>query len=123
MIVWACQRAGQLGNHWDLINVWTDNLGLHRYYEQNGFRHVRTLDLADCPSDALFQRPAIDPRIARGNHRLTDASPRTARHPTARPPVSPRRRCRVQRIGPAAGPHHRAVLTPSLVCCRVPTDT
>jgi len=50
------------------IDVWTDNFGLHRHYEQNGFRHVRTLDLADYPTGALFRRPAIEPRIARGNH-------------------------------------------------------
>jgi hypothetical protein len=41
------------------IDVWTDNVGLHRYYEQRGFKHVRTLDL-DYPSGALFQRPATD---------------------------------------------------------------
>lgn len=49
VIEWACQRAGQLGNQWVRIDVWTDNTGLHRYNEHNGFRHVRTLDLADYP--------------------------------------------------------------------------
>jgi predicted N-acetyltransferase YhbS len=58
IIDWACARAGQLGNHWVRIDVWTDNVGLHRYYEKRGFKHVRTLDLADYPSGALFQRPA-----------------------------------------------------------------
>jgi hypothetical protein len=54
--------------------VWTDNLGLHRYYEQNGFRHVRTLDLPDYPSGALFQRAATDPRSARDDgHRLNES--------------------------------------------------
>jgi predicted N-acetyltransferase YhbS len=57
LIDWACTRAGQLGNHWVRVDVWTDNVGLHRYYEQRGFKHVRTLDL-DYPSGALFQRPA-----------------------------------------------------------------
>ena len=33
---------------------------LHRYYEQRGFVHVRTLDLSDYPSGALFQRKATD---------------------------------------------------------------
>ncbi|MGC4943811.1 GNAT family N-acetyltransferase [Kribbella sp. DT2] len=32
---------------------------VHRYYEQRGFKHVRTLDL-DYPSGALFQRAATD---------------------------------------------------------------
>jgi hypothetical protein len=27
-------RAGQLGNYWVRIDVWTDNTGLHRYYWQ-----------------------------------------------------------------------------------------
>jgi hypothetical protein len=49
-----------LGNDWVRIDVWTDNVGLHRYYQQRGFRHVRTLDLSDCPSGALFQRHATD---------------------------------------------------------------
>src|SRR5215207_11506898 len=44
IIDWACRRAGELGNDWVRIDVWTDNTGLHRYYEQQGFRHVRTLD-------------------------------------------------------------------------------
>jgi predicted N-acetyltransferase YhbS len=60
VIDWACDRAGQLGNRWVRIDVWTDNTGLHRYYENRGFKHVRTLNLADYPSGALFQRPATD---------------------------------------------------------------
>jgi hypothetical protein len=44
VIEWARKRAGELGNNWDGIDVSTDNLGLHRYDEQRGFRHVRTLD-------------------------------------------------------------------------------
>ncbi|WUJ72351.1 GNAT family N-acetyltransferase [Kribbella soli] len=64
VIDWACKRAGDLGNHWVRIDVWTDNVGLHRYYEERGFTHVRTLDLADYPSGALFQRPATNWREA-----------------------------------------------------------
>lgn len=60
VVDWACDRAGQLGNRWVRIDVWTDNVGLHRYYEKRGFKHVRTLDLANYPSGALFQRPATD---------------------------------------------------------------
>jgi hypothetical protein len=63
VIEWACKRAGELGNDWVRIDVWTDNIGLHRY-EQRGFRHVRTLDLSDYPSGALFQRKATDRREA-----------------------------------------------------------
>lgn len=60
MIEWACRRAGELGNNWVRIDVWTDNIGLHWYYEQRGFKHVRTLDLSDYLSGALFQRAATD---------------------------------------------------------------
>ena len=52
--------AGSLRLSGHRIDVWTDNIGLHRYYENRGFKHVRTLDLADYPSGALFQRPATD---------------------------------------------------------------
>jgi len=75
VIEWACDRAGQLGNHWVRIDVWTDNVGLHRYYERNGFRAVRTLDLSDYPSGALFQRPATDPRAERATrHQLHEVT-------------------------------------------------
>jgi hypothetical protein len=61
---WACRGAHRLGLHWLRIDVWTDDTGLHDYYLRNGFKHVRTLDLADYPSGALFQRPCdVDPRV------------------------------------------------------------
>jgi hypothetical protein len=46
---WACHRAHRLGRHSLRIDVWTDSTVLHRYYENNSFKHVRTLDLADYP--------------------------------------------------------------------------
>jgi GNAT superfamily N-acetyltransferase len=49
VIDWACKRAGDLGNHRGRIDVWTDNAGLHRYYENRGFKHIRTLGLALWP--------------------------------------------------------------------------
>ncbi|MGC9670843.1 N-acetyltransferase family protein [Planosporangium sp. 12N6] len=55
---WACDRAAQLGKEWVRIDVWTHNEPLHRYYLSNGFEHVRTLNLEDYPSGALFQRQA-----------------------------------------------------------------
>ncbi|MEQ7127567.1 GNAT family N-acetyltransferase [Actinopolymorpha sp. B11F2] len=54
---WASAKAATLGKAWVRIDVWTDNTPLHRYYQRNGFQHVRTLD-SDYPSGALFQRPA-----------------------------------------------------------------
>jgi predicted N-acetyltransferase YhbS len=72
VIEWACKRAGELGNNWVRIDVWTDNVGLHRYYEQRGFHHVRTLDMIDYPSGALFQRKATDRRETRTDAVITD---------------------------------------------------
>jgi GNAT superfamily N-acetyltransferase len=53
---WACARAASLGKDWVRIDVWTDNEPLHRYYHRHEFEHVRSLDLDDYPSGALFQR-------------------------------------------------------------------
>jgi predicted N-acetyltransferase YhbS len=72
VIEWACKRAGELGNDWVRIDVWTDNVGLHRYYELRGFRHVRTLDLSDYPSGALFQRQATDHRQTHADAVITE---------------------------------------------------
>jgi RimJ/RimL family protein N-acetyltransferase len=55
---WACLQAGVLAKDWVRIDVWTDNVALHKYYLRNGFQHVRTLELDDYPSGALFQRRA-----------------------------------------------------------------
>ncbi|MGW5363044.1 GNAT family N-acetyltransferase [Actinopolymorpha pittospori] len=52
---WAAAKAGQQGNDWIRVDVWTDNKPLHDYYLHNGFEHVRTLH-SDYPSGALFQR-------------------------------------------------------------------
>lgn len=54
---WASAKAAHLGKRWVRIDVWTDNTPLHKYYQRNGFTHVRTLN-SDYPSGALFQRPA-----------------------------------------------------------------
>jgi hypothetical protein len=37
---------------------------LHCYYEERGFKWVRTLDLANYPSGAPYQRPATNWREA-----------------------------------------------------------
>ncbi len=54
------QCAAKQGAKWVRMDVWTNNYDLHRYYLRQGFQHVRTLDLPDYPSDALFQRPVND---------------------------------------------------------------
>ena len=92
VIEWACKRAGELGNDWVRIDVWTDNVGLHRYYEQRGFRHVRTLDLSDYPSGALFQRQATDRHQAQADSVITEL---THDLPTRSQPENSARRARI----------------------------
>ncbi|MGH3344574.1 MAG: GNAT family N-acetyltransferase, partial [Carbonactinosporaceae bacterium] len=57
ILEWVNQQAKQAGARWLRVDVWTDNTGLHRYYLQRGFTHVRTVRRDDYPSGALFQRP------------------------------------------------------------------
>jgi len=43
--------------------VWKTNWALHRYYKEQGFEHLRTLESPDCwdyPSAVLFQKPTAD---------------------------------------------------------------
>jgi predicted N-acetyltransferase YhbS len=95
VIEWACKRAGELGNSWVRIDVWTDNVGLHRYYEQRGFQHVRTLDLSDYPSGALFQRKASDRQHAQADAVITEL---THELPTRTEPDASARRARISPI-------------------------
>lgn len=95
VIEWACKRAGELGNNWVRIDVWTDNIGLHRYYEQRGFHHVRTLDLSDYPSGALFQRKATDRRESDADAAITEL---TYELPTRSQPDTSARRARISLI-------------------------
>ena len=75
--------------------MWTDNVGLHRYYEQRGFRHVRTLDLSDYPSGALFQRRATDRHQAQADSVITEL---TYDLPTRSQPDTSARRARITLI-------------------------
>jgi ribosomal protein S18 acetylase RimI-like enzyme len=64
LIDWAGVRGmDSCHARWTRIDVWTTNSGLHRYYEGQGFEHLRTLKFEDCwdyPSAALFQKPTAD---------------------------------------------------------------
>ena len=95
VIEWACKRAGELGNNWVRIDVWTDNIGLHRYYEQRGFVHVRTLDLSDYPSGALFQRKATDRHQPQPDAAITELAHDL---PTKSQPETSARRARITLI-------------------------
>lgn len=39
-----------------ILDAWTTNEGLHRYYRSQGFRHVRIVPGHWTPSAALFER-------------------------------------------------------------------
>ncbi|MFC5265072.1 hypothetical protein ACFPJ1_23415 [Kribbella qitaiheensis] len=83
------------------IDVWTDNVGLHRYYEQRGFRHVQTLDLGDYPSGALFQRAATGRHQTQQEAVITEL---THDLPTSSQPETSARRARITLVPSIAWP-------------------
>lgn len=67
LLDWCGNRAYEEGARWLRLDAWTTNHALHDYYRSQGFEHLRTVERADYPSGALFQRPArpvATPRLA-----------------------------------------------------------
>ncbi len=62
LVDWATRRAAlEYGAVETRIDVWTDNLALHRYYRGIGFEFVRVAqDCGTYPSCALFRRSVPD---------------------------------------------------------------
>lgn len=58
MLNWACSRALQQGRTTLRLDAWRDNYDLHKYYEKQGFVHLRTEPVPGRGSGALFERPA-----------------------------------------------------------------
>ncbi len=58
MVDWASRVAALEGRDWVRIDTWRTNTGLHRYYEDLGFKHVRTESPVHRRSGWLAQRPA-----------------------------------------------------------------
>jgi GNAT superfamily N-acetyltransferase len=58
LLDWASRRAASLGKRWVRLDAWRSNHELQRYYRDRGFKHVRTVELAQRKSGALFQREA-----------------------------------------------------------------
>jgi GNAT superfamily N-acetyltransferase len=56
LLGWAADLARRTGRAQLRLDAWKTNEGLHRYYKQQGFRHVRTIDLPHRGSGALFER-------------------------------------------------------------------
>jgi GNAT superfamily N-acetyltransferase len=62
---WAGEQAETAGRKWLRLDAWSSNPGLHRYYLNHGFRHVRTVTAPDIPSGVRFERDATI-RLGRG---------------------------------------------------------
>ncbi|WP_078969773.1 GNAT family N-acetyltransferase [Streptomyces natalensis] len=58
MLNWASQKAEKAGKRWLRVDAWKTNDDLGRYYEAQGFKRVRTVDLPHRRSGALYQRRA-----------------------------------------------------------------
>ncbi|MDJ0342798.1 GNAT family N-acetyltransferase [Streptomyces sp. H10-C2] len=55
---WCGDRGARSGARWLRLDAWTTNTGLHRYYQHQGFEHVRTVYAADAfGSGWVAQRP------------------------------------------------------------------
>lgn len=65
LIRWAGRWARkQYGARWIRIDVWTTNIALHSYYENEEFSFLRFCDYVEYPSAALFQRSTAHIRSA-----------------------------------------------------------
>lgn len=58
----AAQVAAEAGRPLLRLDAWKTNPGLHRYYQDRGWRYVRTVDLPHRKSGVLFERPVSDLR-------------------------------------------------------------
>ncbi|MFK4084164.1 GNAT family N-acetyltransferase [Kribbella sp. NPDC020789] len=57
---WCSRETARRGGKLLRLDAWRTNLDLQKYYLSQGFRHVRTVELAHRNSGALFERPATD---------------------------------------------------------------
>ncbi|WP_445277538.1 GNAT family N-acetyltransferase [Streptomyces sp. DSM 41033] len=60
LVDWASNLAVLEGRDWVRIDTWRTNGGLHTYYEQLGFKHVRTESPPHRRSGWLAQRAVTD---------------------------------------------------------------
>jgi GNAT superfamily N-acetyltransferase len=65
LIDWAGKWAKQqYGARWIRIDVWTTNIALHSYYENQGFGFLKFCGDVDYPSAALFQKSTASSEAA-----------------------------------------------------------
>ncbi|MFC5822483.1 GNAT family N-acetyltransferase [Nonomuraea insulae] len=63
IVNWSVDQAAQRGFPWLRLDVWKTNHGLQRYYLEQGFAHVRTVEVAGRDSGACFQRQAVPTKV------------------------------------------------------------
>ncbi|MFC5833265.1 GNAT family N-acetyltransferase [Nonomuraea insulae] len=63
IVNWSVDQAAQRGLPWLRLDVWKTNHGLQRYYLEQGFEHVRTVEVPGRDSGACFQRQAVSTRV------------------------------------------------------------
>jgi GNAT superfamily N-acetyltransferase len=59
IVNWSVDQAAQQGFPCLRLDVWKTNHGLQRYYLEQGFEHVRTVEVPGRDSGACFQRQAV----------------------------------------------------------------
>ncbi len=67
----AAEVARDHGKNWLRLDAWTTNSGLHQYYRDQGFTHVRTVTDHPSPSTALFQRPVHGSEVSTSKRQTT----------------------------------------------------
>jgi GNAT superfamily N-acetyltransferase len=73
LLAWADHLARAANRRYLRLDAWQTNEPLHRYYESQGFTHLRTLELSHRGSGALFQRP-VAPKTGDQLRRQPDGS-------------------------------------------------
>lgn len=82
MLNWAGRRALWTGRPKLRLDAWRTNDDLHKYYEKQGFRRLRTVPVARRGSGELFERPAglqVDERVRIGTRWSAGTRPPRAR--------------------------------------------
>lgn len=59
LLDWAAGRAMLQSHRLLRLDAWKTNTALHAYYAGQGFKHVRTVQLAHRRSGSLFERPTV----------------------------------------------------------------
>ncbi|WP_067460985.1 GNAT family N-acetyltransferase [Actinomadura macra] len=63
LLRWTIDLAARQGARWIRLDAWRTNYRLHDFYRGAGWSHLRTVELENRWSGALFQHPAVfDPQ-------------------------------------------------------------